>query len=298
MNDEPIITPAQLRADAGQLAAGFPALLARAQHLVASLNIGSHGRKRAGVGDEFWQYRPAISGDSRSAIDWRRSARTDAQFIRQMEWQSAQTVHFWVDSGASMDFSSDVNLETKSSRATVLALALAILLSRAGERVGLLSDPRPAKSGESQIQKIAQTLANIGDKDDYAYPPQKALPNGSRAILISDFMGEWEPLVQAISKTADQNVSGCLVQVLDPSELSFPFKGRVIFESMKSSLNFETLRANSLRDEYIQKLAERQDALRSLARKSGWRYYTHNTDSAVQSAFLWLYNATEQGAAR
>lgn len=293
MSEAPQINLAELRSDAESLAARFPPLLARARHLAASLEIGSYGRRRSGSGEEFWQYRPAIAGDALSAIDWRRSGRSDAEFIREQEWQTAQVVNFWIDPGASLQFAGVDEAETKSERAQVLALAAAILLTRAGERVGLMDDPEPPKRGEAQLSKITQFLALRNDPPDYASPPNKILPKGSRAVYLSDFLGDWEPLVNSLSRAADQDVQGCLIQVLDPTELAFPFKGRTIFQSVKNTLEFETLRASALRDEYLERLAKREADLRELAAQTGWLYLRHVTDQPAQKALLWLYQALE-----
>jgi hypothetical protein len=88
--------------------------MADAQHLAATVLLGTHGRKRAGTGDEFWQYRPAEAGDALRAIDWRRSARSDGHFVRQTEWQAAQSVMIGVDDAAEMTFTGapDAALET------------------------------------------------------------------------------------------------------------------------------------------------------------------------------------------
>ena len=120
-----------LRAKAEVEAARLPALLARAEHLAGAVLLGAHGRRRAGVGDDFWQYRPAQIGDSRRRIDHRRSAMGDQEFVRESEWQIAQSVMLWVDQGASMRFTSDANLPQKVDRARLLGLAVAILLQRA-----------------------------------------------------------------------------------------------------------------------------------------------------------------------
>lgn len=285
-----------LRSQSEGLAAGFPALLARAQQMAATMSIGAHGRRRAGQGEEFWQYRPAADGDPAHTIDWRRSAQSDQQFVRQMEWQSAQSVNFWIDPGAAMDFASLDGADTKAERAQTLGLALAILLSKGGERVGLMQNPEPPKQGEVQIGRMALSLAMATNAPDYAVPPNKLLPTGSQAVFLSDFLGDWDAMLVALSKAADQNVRGCLVQILDPQELSFPFKGRTIFQSMQGSVKFETLRANALRDEYLDKLARRSDSLRALARETGWQYHRHVTDTPAQSALLWLYGALDAGA--
>ncbi|MEO1197165.1 MAG: DUF58 domain-containing protein, partial [Pseudomonadota bacterium] len=98
--------PAELRQKAEGLAGPFPPLLAAAEHLAASVLLGDHGRRRSGMGDEFWQYRASQPGDERRLIDWRRSARSDTEFVREKEWQAAQSVMIWVDPAQSMAFSS------------------------------------------------------------------------------------------------------------------------------------------------------------------------------------------------
>jgi uncharacterized protein (DUF58 family) len=289
------LTELSLRRDAEGLAASFPPLLAKAQHLAATLSLGAHGRRRAGTGEEFWQYRHAGFGDGRRDIDWRRSGRSDAFFVRQTEWQSAQSVHIWVDDSRAMGYREHDGLPSKAQRAQLLGLATAILLSQAGERVGLIGDAAPPRQGQAQINKIAHSLAISGSAADYGTPPQKAMALGSRAIFLSDFLGDWDAMVPALAAAADQNVQGALVQVLDPSEEAFPFDGRTIFESMAGSLKFETRRARSLRDAYLDRLADRKQALEHMSRQTGWQYLCHHTSDPAQSALLWLYAALGDG---
>ena len=291
MSQNPAISPADLRHDAEALAAGFPELLAHAQQLAATISLGHHGRRRAGQGDEFWQYRAAVAGDHLRDIDWRRSARSDAQFVRQMEWQNLQSVHLWVDSAASMTYRADKKLDSKGERARLLGLATAILLSKAGEAVGLMRDPEPPMHGRGQLNKIALHLVVADNQDDYGKPPAKEMGRGNQALFLSDFLGDWTGLVEALSRAADQQVEGALVQILDPSEEEFPFDGRTIFESMARVLRFETRRARAIREDYLARLAERKAALEALARRTGWLYTCHHTDSSAQTALLWIYNS-------
>ena len=288
------IHPRSLRAKAEAVSSGLPALIARAEHLAATLAMGVHGRKRPGVGEDFWQYRHAEAGDDMRRIDWRRSAKSEQLFIRQKEWQSAQSVYLWVDPGASMQFGADTH-ESKGMRANLFAIALAILLSKGGERFGLLDAETPPKTGDVQISKIARALTQPNGQEDYASFRPLALPKGSRAVFFSDFLGDWDKMKDALSRVSDQGVRGVLVQVLDPTEIAFPFKGRTIFESMKRTINFESRRADALRQDYLAKLEERKDALKQLSRKTGWRVTTHVTDQQAQRTMLWLYNALELG---
>ncbi|MDP4031840.1 MAG: DUF58 domain-containing protein [Pseudorhodobacter sp.] len=284
-----------LRASAQALGQALPPLLAAAEHLAATVVLGDHGRRRAGMGDEFWQYRPAHPGDSARMIDWRRSARSDAHFVREREWQAAQSVTLWVDTARSMGFSGDRLRPAKADRARLLALALAVLLLRGGERVGLAGDAVLPRSGRGQLQRLALALeAGTGAEADYGTPEMAGMVAQGRAVFVSDFLGDMAGVEAALGQAADRGVRGALLQVLDPAEEDFPFDGRTIFESMGGSLRHETLRAGDLRQRYLLRLAERKARLAMLARASGWHYQCHHTGQSAQVALLWLYRAMER----
>ncbi len=288
-------TPTTLRAEAEDQASRLPALLARAEHLAGAVLLGAHGRRRAGMGDDFWQYRPAQIGDSRRMIDHRRSARGDQEFVREREWQIAQSVMLWVDQGASMRFSSDKNLPHKAARARLLGLALAVLLLRGGERVGLTGTALPPRRGNPQLMRLAELFC-LDDAADYSPPEHRAMIPHARAVFISDFMGPLDGVQTALTKAADRGVRGVLYHVLDPSEEVFPFTGRTIFESVGGTLSHETLKANDLKSRYLERLAARKAELQSLCALTGWQYGLHHTDAPAQSALLWLYGALDARA--
>lgn len=284
-----------LRTSAEQEAAAFPALLARAEHLAGAVLLGAHGRRRAGSGDDFWQYRPVQLGDSRRSVDHRRSAMGDTEFVREREWQIAQSVMLWLDQGASMRFTSSDALPQKIDRARILALALAVLLNRGGERVGLTGTSLPPRAGRAQILSLADLFCQDDDAD-YAPPEHRAMIPHARAVFISDFMGDIDGVRTALTKAADRGVRGVLCHVLDPSEEAFPFTGRTIFQSMGGTLSHETLKANDLRDRYLARLAERKDELQALCALTGWQYGAHHTDKSAQAGLLWLYTALDAKA--
>lgn len=288
-------TPLSLRADAEDQAARLPALLARAEHLAGAVLLGAHGRRRSGVGDDFWQYRPAQQGDSRRLIDHRRSAMGDQEFVREREWQIAQSVMLWVDQGGSMRFTSDKALPQKADRARLLGLALAIMLLRGGERVGLTGTALPPRRGNAQVLRLAEMFCE-DDEADYSPPEHRAMIPHARAVFISDFMGDLDGVQTALTKAADRGVRGVLLHVLDPSEELFPFTGRTIFESVGGTLSHETLKANDLKDRYLERLAARKAELQRLCTLTGWQYGLHHTDHSAQSALLWLYGALDARA--
>jgi uncharacterized protein (DUF58 family) len=284
-----------LQSRAETLGQSLPPLMAEAELLAATVMMGEHGRKRAGQGDEFWQYRPVNAGDSARLIDWRRSARGDAHFVREREWQAAQSVTLWVDPARSMAFSGAKARAPKSDRAKLLALATAVLLLRAGERVGLAGDAAPPRPGRSQIVKLAAILSGAPEAGEYGAPTATGMVSHGRALFLSDFLGDLAPVETALAAASDRGVRGALVQVLDPAEEDFPFSGRTIFESMGGGLRHETQQADDLRDRYLARLAERKDRLSQLARAVGWHVTTHHTGQPAQSALLWIYRALQGG---
>lgn len=284
-----------LRHHAEALAGALPPLMASAEQLAATVMLGDHGRRRSGRGDEFWQYRPAMPGDEVRQVDWRRSARSDQHFIREKEWQAAQSVLLWVDQGQSMGFTGAQSRATKGDRARVLALAAAVLLIRGGERVGLTGLDMPPRSGPLQLVRLADALSSA-EAADYGTPDARGMLPHSRALFVSDFLGDIAAADAALTSAADRGVRGAIVQVLDPVEEDFPFDGRTIFTSMSGAVRHETLKAGDLRQRYLDRLAARKDRLAMLARATGWLYLCHHTADPAQAALLWMYHALEQGA--
>ncbi len=286
-------TPANLRQSAEALGAPLPPLLAAAAHLAASALPGAHGRRRAGTGDEFWQFRPAAGASGR--IDWRRSGRGDEVFVRQTEWQAARAVSLWVDSGAAMEFTSRREHPTKGAQARLLAMALGLLLLRGGERVGLAHPDHPPRAGQGQAARLAQGLSGAPHAAEHTAPDLGQAPIGGVALLFSDFLGDLGGIETALGQGAQRHLRGVLVQVLDPAEEEFPFDGRTRFESMSGHLAFETLRAGDLRAAYQERLARRRDQLARLARHAGWDVATLHTGTPASVGLLWLYNLVGGG---
>ncbi|PIE14296.1 MAG: DUF58 domain-containing protein [Rhodobacterales bacterium] len=287
-------TPTALKRQSAELAGVLPPLLAEAERLAAMVLPGEHGRRHSGNGDEFWQYRMAVPGDAARRIDWRRSARSDQHFVRQKEWQAAQSVLLWVDGAASMEFASVKELPTKAARARVLALALAIVLLRGGEKVGLSNSPHPPRAGQSQLLRLAQELTSQSEQSDFGQPDSHGMRPNTRAVFLSDFMGDFAAVQTALTKAAERGIKGALLHILDPQEEAFPFKGRTIFQSMAGTLHHETLKAGDLRTAYQQRLAERKAQLADLARQTGWHYHCHHSADAPREALIWLYHALER----
>ncbi len=289
-------SPIAQRQDAERLAARLPPLLVAAQRIAATVAPGLHGRRRVGLGESFWQFRDYAAGDPPLAIDWRQSAKADRVFVREMEWEAAQTVWLWVDPSASMDWASARDLPEKRERAGTLALALAILLTAAGERVALLGAGQAPLSGRLAVERL--TLALERQEPDAALPSLDRVAAGSQAVLLGDWMGPLEDLRRLAAGLAERRVGGALVQVLDPAEISFPFQGRVRLGGLEGEGLWEIDRAESVRADYGRRLSAQQTALSDLARRLGWGLLHHETHHAPTQALTLLYRLLAERADR
>lgn len=278
-------------AEAQALGASLPPLMAEAERVANTVEQGMHGRRRVGTGESFWQFRRYTEGDEAAAVDWRQSARSQHLFVRQNEWDAAQTVWLWCDRSASMDYCSTLAPCRKLDRALVLALAVASLLTRAGERVAALGENGMPASGRNGLNRLAQQwLAAPGaESATSGLPPLQALPRYATLVLVGDFLDPSEDLIAALNALAQTGVRGHLLQVLDPAEADLPFEGRTEFEGVETPLKLLVSRAESLRDAYQARLARHEDRLTGFTRSVGWTFARHRTDQAPTSALLALY---------
>lgn len=289
---------AAIRHRAARLASGLPPQDAFSTRPGPALRRGAHGRRRAGSGDSFWQFRSYQAGEPAARIDWRRSARADSLYVREREWDSAQDVWIWVDPAPGMDFRSADAPESKRDRALLLALALAHVAVAAGERVGLYGHHERAAGGVYGMDRLLAGLeaAALEDRDDD--PPDTAAPLGrGHLILLSDFLGrDLERTRAALSRLVSRPVTGHLVQILDPAEEDFPYRGRVMFNSPAATDTLLVNRADDMADAYRRQLAVWQDELSMTARRAGWSFGRHRTDRSAAPALAGLVAQTGRGA--
>lgn len=286
-----------LRRGAESLADRLPGLLVEADRVAATVAQGVHGRRRTGIGETFWQFRPYQPGDDRTDIDWRQSARSRHLFIRQQEWEAAQSVWIWCDLSPSMRYRSDRKLPAKADRAVLLTLALAALLVRGGERVALLGSgdrPRPGRAG---LERVMRGLAAAAERRE-RLPPPAELPRFSTLVLISDFLEPVEELAGRLAPWIGAGVRGCLLQIADPAEELLPYGGRVLFEGLENDGRALVGNVAAARGRWQEIWRAHREEVERLAGRQGWRALRHRTDASAQAALLALYQALAPDAVR
>jgi uncharacterized protein (DUF58 family) len=279
----------KLEGEAHALADRLPDLLLESLKVANTVVHGIHGRRRAGTGETFWQFRQFQGGDPATVIDWRRSAGSDTLYVREREWEASHTFWLWPDVSPSMAFRSHLSQVDKRERALVLTLAVAEMLVRAGERVALLGLTPPLASRKA-TSRIAEALA-VDDGSEAAkssLPPKARLSRFSSAILVSDFLDPPEAIAQRLNEMAEGGVQGHLIQVLDPAEETLAYQGRVEFRSPEDGARWIADRVETLRGAYQHKLAAHRAEIEEAARRIGWSFLVHHTDRPAAEPLLTL----------
>jgi uncharacterized protein (DUF58 family) len=269
------------------LAAAMPRLVLEARRVAATVIHGLHGRRRAGPGENFWQYRRFVSGEPASRVDWRRSARDDHLYVREQEWEAAHTVWIWPDRSPSMLFASALARDNKLYRALVIALALGEVLVEGGERVGIPGLMRPTGS-RNVVELMAQAI--LHDRSERAsLPPTFAASPLAEVVLLSDLWSEIADVRRTITQLSGGGAHGHVVQIVDPAEETFPYWGRIEFVEPEGAGRITAGRAETWRSNYTARVNRHRTEIRSETDRLGWSFTIHRTDRPASELLLALH---------
>jgi uncharacterized protein (DUF58 family) len=301
------VTPAEPDGTAGQeraavlhasgesrtLAASLPRLILDARRIAANILHGLHGRRRAGSGENFWQYRRFASGEPAQNVDWRRSARDEHLYVREREWEAAHTIWIWTDRSASMVFTSDLTRNSKLERALIVAFALAELLVEGGERVGIPGLMAPT-ANRNVIDRMAQAI--VHDTLPRASLPPSFVPGAlSEVVVLSDLWSPTAEIAPMLSALSGGGARGSLVQIVDVAEETFPYSGRVEFIEPEGAGTVTAGRAETWSADYLQRVARHRDELRTEAERLDWLFAIHRTDRPASELLLFLHACMTAG---
>jgi uncharacterized protein (DUF58 family) len=276
-----------------ELAAQMPRLILEARRVAATIIHGLHGRRRAGSGENFWQFRRFVSGEPAARVDWRRSARDDHLYVREQEWEAAHTVWIWPDRSPSMAFSSRLADCTKLDRALVMSLALAEILVEGGERVGIPGLTRPS-GARNVVEKVAQAM--IHDPVARASLPPTFSPSPlAEVIVLSDL---WSPIAdvhRTIAQLSATGAQGHVIQIVDPAEETFPYAGRIEFVEPEGAGAVTAGRAEAWREDYEARIERHRAEIRLETDRLGWSFIIHRTDRPATELLLKLHEQLGAG---
>lgn len=275
--------PSRLAATLNQsqiLARRIGPLIAEARYHAGRLSAGSHGRRQAGLGESFWQFRHYHPEDGSKRIDWRRSARGDRLYVREKELELAVNFRLWLDPRADFDWKSAGQSRKKRDVAAIMLLALGQALLRGGERVSIFRNSasnglRNGPIGARKIEDLAWQLFSLTEP----FPASK--PGRVAYLIASDFyepIAVWRERLAPLQATGH---SGILLCVSDPAEENFPFSGRTRFCTPSGGEPIMVERADTIGEAYRQKLAQRRQQLQELARRSAFALVRMQSDHDI-----------------
>ena len=289
------------------------ASLADNQHKPDIARLGSHPRRQASHEGSFLDYRAYRPEDPSSRIDWRRSARSDTLYVRDCEPYHAWPIRLWRDNSGSMNYGGNYAGNytrnyasrihkatqaptqvptTKTHRASVILLAMAIILAKKGEQIGL--DGFSPHGHMSIATALARDLQLAAQQAPYPFPPlMSPIPKGTTLIWLGDFLDPLPALEKALRARSAFGAYGYLLRILTPDEISFPFTGRTLFQGCEGEQHYEVHNADTLQKSYIQRHHEHEYHLAHLAHRLGWTLIQHRTDHKAIRALQALFHITQ-----
>ena len=260
-----------------------------ARWIVDGFITGLHRSPRKGFSVEFAEHRPYQPGDDLRYVDWRIAARSDRWVVKQFEEETNLRATLVLDVSRSMAWTGAPGRLTKLAYAERLTAAIALLLIRQRDAVGLIRfDDRirtaiPPRARTGQWQRIVAALDDPGAGNASLAPD--ALARASRlvrrrgmVILISDLLMDGDDVEQSVRALRASGHNVTVLHVLDPAELDLQSIGDAVFHDPESGLEVPASTAE-VRAAYRATVDAAIAEWRSLFARAGAGYVTVTTDS-------------------
>jgi uncharacterized protein (DUF58 family) len=287
-----------------------PAVIARlgtmelkARTVVEGFLAGLHRSPYKGFSVEFAEYRPYLPGDDLSTLDWKIYARSDRHYVKKFEEQTNLDCHVLLDVSASMGYRGGSAM-SKLEYGSVLAAALSFLMNRQRDATGLIAFddrirfrlPAGARPGHLHALLLALEKMEAGSQSNVARPLRQlaeARLKRSLVVLISDLLDEPDSVVKALRMLKFRGTDVIVFQVLDPNELTFPFRGASRFRDVESAEEV-LAEPSSVRTAYLRELAGLTLRFDRELRGAGIDYVQLDTSQALDFALLAYLGARER----
>ena len=276
-----------MRLKAEELSNKIPSLYVKADRIANTIWEGMHNRNKDGVGDNFWQFRKYEYGDPAHLIDWKKTAKSNETFIQEKELQTLQNFVIWRDTSKSMNFRSSESIDTKLYRANLFTLTLTIILSKSGENIVLNGLKTELLKGGNAVNFVSNQINEKVTDSFKSSPNINEIKNNSDVILIGDFLNNINETEKTIKELSNRGINGIIIQILDPAERFFPYKGRINFNGLEGEQNILIGKAESVRNDYKKAIKIHIEKLEKLTTSYSWKYILDNSD---QDASISLQN--------
>jgi uncharacterized protein (DUF58 family) len=274
-------------------------LVALARLPVRGATAGHHRSRRIGGGSEFAEHRAYAPGDDPRHLDWKALERTGRYLVKRYHSDRRCDVQLIVDRSGSMGFGTTADLPpaswgpwpaSKWQAAHMLALALALIFLRQGDRVGLtVADGRglsslPPRGGESRFTQLSAQVLGEEPTGSADLGAALAAIASSRerplVVLFSDLLAD-EDCVETLALHAARGSETWLLHLVDPAELSFPYEEPTRFVCLEGGGDL-SLNPRELGRLYRAEFSAFVDRQREGCLDSGIQYAQVRTDEPLQ----------------
>ena len=260
-----------------------------ARWIVDGFLTGLHRSPRKGFSVEFAEHRPYQPGDDLRYLDWRILARADRWVVKQFEEETNLRATIVLDVSRSMAWTGAAARLPKLAYAEHLVAALALLLLRQRDAVGLVRfDDRvrsalPPRSRRAQWQRILAALADPGSgrgSDASAGLAQAArlVRRRGMVVLVSDLLLEAEAVGRTLHELRAVGHDVTVLHVMDPAERDLSLSGDAVFVDPETGLEVPAT-VNDVRDVYRATVEAAIAEWRRLCAAAGAAYATVLTDA-------------------
>ena len=262
----------------------LPKIIFESSILSRNIIEGLHASRFSGKGDDFWQFKEYRQGDSLSSIDWRKSAALNKVLVKQKENETAKTIYFYFDKTKSMFFKSNKNLQSKHKIAILLLLTLSRLFLKNRENVFHFKTHKSVIKCSDDLFSFTESF--LFEENSINYPDKSLIANNSICFIISDFLYDIETVNNFLINLKQKNISGFLIQILDPLEINFNIKENLILNDLETNAKLRVGESNKFKDFYDKKLKGLQNNLKDLCKGSNWSYVLHDTSKDIKPVLL------------
>ncbi|MEO8078446.1 MAG: DUF58 domain-containing protein [Acidobacteriota bacterium] len=291
----PTSTPRDLRFLDPAVLARLGTMELKARTVVEGFLSGLHRSPYKGFSVEFAEYRQYLPGDDLSALDWKVYARSDRHYIKKFDEETNLECHVLLDVSGSMGYRGGGAM-SKLEYGAVLAASLAFLMNRQRDATGLIAFddairlrlPASARPGHLHALLLGLERLQPGAPSNVGRPLRQladALVKRSLVVLVSDLLDEPEPVIKGLKHLRVRGTDVVVFQVLDPNELTFPFRGASRFRDLESGREV-TADPESVRTEYLRELAALTTTYERELRGAGIDYVQLDTSKPLDHALL------------
>lgn len=208
-----------------------------------------------------------------------------------------ETAHIWCKCGQSMDFQSPGAHHSKKHSALLMALTLGLLLQRGGEKFGLLGPKSKSHSGAIGFEKFSRDLLDHANRMNGladSLPDSQILNRHSVVLLIGDFLEDPALTARTVKNITARGCSAHLLQIIDPAEEYFPYKGHLEFTDANGRSPVAFGRAEAVAEKYRREFIGHKDAIRDICRQYDCNLILHDSGRDESMALLAQYMALKE----